>query len=152
MRVILSLLLTGLLTTSLSAQSIEQKDHTQDIAVVKSFIADLADENKALDVILSQHLIIQNPSNNLYDYLEASLQEVRINLMAKNTNDIVYMPYGNMLRKEISDIDTEDLDPQSMYFLHYKKRQMLAVYVENGKIGSFTLVSKGYNKAHFVRY
>jgi len=152
MRPLLSFILLGLLTTSLSAQSIASKDHAKDIAMIQSFIADLADDSKAIDIVLSQHLIIQNPSDELYDYLEVSLQEVRINLMTKRTDEITYTPYSNMPRKEINDIDPENLDTQNMYFLHYRKRQMLAVYVENNKIGSFTLVSKGGRKAHFVRY
>ncbi len=152
MRLVLSFILTGLWTTLLFAQTIEQKDHAKDIAVIQSFIADLADDSKAIDVVLSQHLLIQNPSDELYDYLEVSLQEVRINLMTKRAEDIIYTPYSSMPRKEIIDIDPEGLDIQNMYFLHYKKRQMLAVYVENNKIGSFTLVSKGGRKAHFVKY
>lgn len=137
---------------SLQAQEIEKKDYLKDTAIIKSFIEDLADEDKAIDVILSQHVIVQHPSDELYDYLEASLMEIRINLMTKRIEEITYIPYSAMPHKEIKDIDPEGLDTDKMYFLNYKKRQMLAVYVENNKIGSFTLVSKGYNKAHFVRY
>src|SRR5690606_36450149 len=122
------------------------------IVLIQSFIGDLADHNKAIDVILSQHVLVNHPSDELYDYLEASLMEIRINLMTKKIDDIAYTSYDNMPHREVRDIDPEGLCTNNMYFLHHKKRQMLAVYVEDGKIGSFTLVSKGGNKAHFVRY
>jgi hypothetical protein len=119
---------------------------------MQSFLRDLADEDKALDVILSQHLIVTDPTDELYDYLEASLEEVRINLMNKKINEINYIPFAKMSRRDVRDIDPEGLDTTKMYFLQYRNRQMLAIYIDEGKIGSFTLVSKGYNKAHFVRY
>lgn len=151
MRIFLSHILL-ILSTSAFAQDSTQNNNKEDIQVIQSFIQDLADENKALDIILSQHLLVNEPSDELYDYLEVSLQEVRINLMSKKISEINYIPFAKMPRRDVRDIDPEDLDTNNMYFLHYRNRQMLAVYVENGKIGSFTLVSKGYNKAHFVRY
>ena len=151
MRVLLSLIFL-LSLSSTHAQEAKSKDYTKDIAIIQSFISDLADNDKAIDVILSQHIRIQQPSDELYDYLEASLMEIRINLITKRIEDIAYTPYSNMPPKEIRDVDPEGLCTHNMYFLHHKKRQMLAVYVEEGKIGSFTLVSKGANKAHFVRY
>lgn|SRR5690606_260756 len=119
---------------------------------VKSFIKDLADEDLALDIILSQHVIVQNPSAELYDYLEASLEEIRINLMAKNIDQITYKAYHELPRKEVSDIDPEELNTNNMYFLYYKDRLVTSIYVMDKKIGSFTLVSKGENLAHFVIY
>ncbi|ERJ60701.1 hypothetical protein [Sphingobacterium paucimobilis] len=151
MKVLISFLLL-ILSTSLRAQESIPKDYNKDIRYIQSFIADLADENKAIDIILSQYLIVENPSDEIYDYLEVSLQEVRINLMAKNLKEIEYIPYNKMPKKEIRDIDPEDLDTDNMYFLQYRKRQMLAVYLENDKVGSLTLVSKGNNLAHFVLY
>ncbi len=151
MRILLSFIFI-VLAASLQAQEATKKDCLNDTAIVKSFIEDLADENKAIDVILSQHILVKYPSDELYDYLEASLTEIRINLMTKKMEDIMYISYNNMPQKEVKDIDPEALDTNKMYFLNYKKRQMLAVYIESGKIGSFTLVSKGGNKAHFVRY
>jgi len=127
-------------------------DSLTDIAFLQSFVKDLADENIALDVILSQYIIVEEPSDDIYDYLEVSLKEVRINVSSKNIADIQYRSYKDMPKKEIRDIDTEDLNINSMYFLHYKNRQMLAVYMEDHKIASFTLVAKGNNKAHFVLY
>ncbi|MFD2553332.1 hypothetical protein [Sphingobacterium tabacisoli] len=151
MKVLISFLLL-ILSTSLRAQESIPKDYNKDIRYIQSFIRDLANENKAVDIILSQYLIVENPSDEIYDYLEVSLEEVRINLMTKNLEEIDYIPYSKMPKKEIRDIDPEGLDTDNMYFLHYRKRQMLAVYLENGKIGSFTLVSKGNNLAHFVLY
>ncbi|SKB45680.1 hypothetical protein SAMN05660841_00620 [Sphingobacterium nematocida] len=151
MRVLITLLLISF-TSNLWAQDSQPKDHTKNIAIIQSFIKDLANENKAVDIVLSKYLIVENPSDEIYDYLEVSLEEVRINLLSKDIKEINYIPYNQMPTKDIKDIDPEDLDTAQMYFLHYRKRQMLAVYMENGKIASFTLVSKGNNKAHFVLY
>lgn len=151
MRVLITLLLISF-TSCLWAQETKPTDHPKNIGTIQSFINDLANENKAVDIILSKYLIVENPSNEIYDYLEVSLEEVRINLLSKNIAEINYIPYSQMPAKEIRDIDPEDLNTDQMYFLHYKKRQVLAVYMENGKIASFTLVSKGNNKAHFVLY
>lgn len=124
----------------------------KDIQLIKNFIADLGNENIAVDVILSQYIKVDHPSNETYDYLEVSLEEVRINVLYKQIADITYIPYANMPRKDVRDIDPEKLDTNRMYFLQYKKRQVLAVYIEKDKIASFTLVSKGNNLAHFVTY
>lgn len=123
-----------------------------DLQLIKQFIAELANENKRADVVLSQYVQVNNPGEELYDYLEASLEEIRINLMTKNIEDIQYIPYAQMQRKEIKDIDLEGLNSDHIYFLKYRGRHLLALYVEKDKIASFTLVSKGYNKAHFVLY
>lgn len=136
----------------LFAQTPTTKDSPKDIAIIQSFVKDLSDKNKAVDVVLSQYLVVENPSSDIYDYLEVSLEEVRINIMSKNIQEIEYIPFAKMPAKEVRDIDPEGLDTNKMYFLYYKKRQMLAVYIEGDKIGSFTLVAKGNNKAHFVLY
>ena len=127
-------------------------ENENDNQIIWSFISDLANYDIALDVILSQHLVVNEPSDELYDYLEASLEEVRINLMTKKLKEIKYIPYAQMSRRDVRDIDPEGLNTIQMYFLNYRNRQMLAVYVAEGKIGSFTLVSKGHNQAHFVLY
>ena len=119
---------------------------------VQAFIKDLADEDQALDIILSQHVLVQNPSAELYDYLEVSLAEIRINLSSKNIDQIIYKTYHELPRKEVSDIDPEELNTNDMYFLYYKDRLITSIYLTDKKIGSFTLVSKGENKAHFVTY
>ena len=120
--------------------------------IAKNFIYDLADLNIATDIVLSQHVLIREPNDDMLDYLLASLEEIRLNLMSKNVDDIQFVRYTDMPRREISDIDTEDKDVTNMYFLRYRKRQMTALYIEDGKIASFSLVSKGNGKAHFVTY
>jgi len=57
-----------------------------------------------------------------------------------------------MPKKDIKDIDIESLNPDNIYFLYYRNKQMLAVYLEEEKIASFTLVANGKGKAHFVLY
>ena len=123
-----------------------------DLEILKSFVQDLANEEIRSDVILSQYVIVENPNDELYDYLEVSLDEIRINLMSKNIEDIRYTSFHQMPRKDIRDIDLEQLDSNRIYFLHYRNRQIAAIYLEQDKIASFTLVSKGNNKAHFVLY
>lgn len=120
--------------------------------IAKNFIYDLAAMNIAVDVILSQHVLVKEADDEMYDFLLASLDEIRLNLMSKNVGDIQFIKYTDMPRREVSDIDTEGKDVANMYFLRYRKRQMTSLYIEQGKIASFTLVSKGNNKAHFVTY
>lgn len=122
------------------------------IDIAKNFIYDLADLDIATDIVLSQHVLIKEADDEMYDYLLASLDEIRLNLMSKNVGDIQFIRYTDMPKREIRDIDTEEKDVENMFFLHYRKRQMSALYIENGRIASFTLVSKGNNKAHFVTY
>ena len=123
-----------------------------DIKVIKNFIQDLANEEIALDVILSKYVVIEDGTDELYDYLDVSLQEIRLNLMSKNINQIQYKNYRELPKKEVRDIDPEDLALENMYFLYHKDRLVTSIYVENNKIYSFTLVSKGENMAHFVLY
>ena len=150
MRLLFTFILCIQTLVSLGQDSIPSE--RKDLEIIKSFIADLSNEKLRTDVILSQHIIVENPDNELYDYLEVCLDEIRINLLSKKIADIQYTPYRQMPHREIMDIDTENLDTTRIYFLHYKRRQFLAVYLENEKIASFTLVSKGNNKAHFVLY
>lgn len=150
MKLILSLLIF-FHSFSLIAQS-PTASTANDLKIIKSFIHDLANDTIKTDIILSQHIIVENSDDELYDYLEVSLEEVRINLLSKKINEIQYIPYADMPRKDVRDIDLESLDSNRIYFLHYKNRQMLAVYLEQDKIASFTLVSKSENKAHFILY
>lgn len=152
MKKIYTIILGLLFTTTVFGQNISKTDSLDHLNILKSFIFELADPNKAVDVILSQYVIVEEPSDEIYDYLDVSLEEVRINLISKKLDEIQYIPFSKMERKEIRDIDPEGLDTNEMYFLYYKNRQMLAVYMEHGKVASFTLVSKGNNKAHFVLY
>lgn len=124
-----------------------------DIALIKNFIFDIADETLRADVILSRHVLLEKTeTDEEYDYLEASIEEIRINLQPKNPDEIAYIPFHALPKRETRDIDPEGKPTDKMYFLRYKNRQMLAVYIAQDKIASFTLVSKGDNKAHFVTY
>ena len=150
MRIIFSLFIVFQSFTGY-AQTDTTQQHT-DLPVIKDFVEMLSNDTVQTDVILSNFIIVENPNDELYDYLLASLQEIRINLMSKNIEQIEYTSFNEMPRKEIQDIDLENLNANHIYFLHYKKRQMLALYLKENKIASFTLVSKGNNKAHFVLY
>ncbi|MBD1420286.1 hypothetical protein [Sphingobacterium chuzhouense] len=123
-----------------------------DIALIKGFISDIADETQRPDLILNRHVLLeQTETDEQYDYLEASIEEIRINLQPKNLNEIEYIPFQALSKRETRDIDPEGKPTDKMYFLRYRNRQMLAVYIAQDKIASFTLVSKG-DKAHFVTY
>lgn len=138
---------------SFSFVTAQTTDSTQnDITLIKEFITDIADETQRPDVILTKHVSLpQTETDEEYDYLEASIQEIRVNLQPKNLDDIEYVPFQAVPKKETRDIDPEGKRTDKMYFLRYKNRQMLAIYIEDDKIASFTLVSKG-DKAHFVTY
>lgn len=124
-----------------------------DIALIKDFISDIADETLRPDVILNRYVLLQQTeTDEEYDYLEASIEEIRVNLQPKNLNEITYIPFQALPKRETRDIDPEGKPTDKMYFLRYKNRQMLAIYIARDKIASFTLVSKGDNKAHFVTY
>ncbi|GHE23681.1 hypothetical protein [Sphingobacterium griseoflavum] len=135
---------------------IAQVDHEKqkhDIAIIKAFLLDVADESIRPDLILSKHVRIEEMSSNEeYDYLEASINEIRLNLQTKNIAEIAYIPFRSLPKQDIRDIDPEGKPTENMYFLRYKNRQMLALYLEDNKIASFTLVSKGNKTAHFVTY
>jgi len=133
-------------------EKMESKSSKENLSLVKNFIHDLANDENALDVILSQYVTVNDPSDEMYDYLEVSLQEIRINLMTKKLENIQYKTYSQLPRKEVRDIDPEDMDVNNMYFLYHKDRLVTSIYVEEGKIASFTLVSKGEEMAHFVTY
>lgn len=148
------LLLLGPLVTS---AQIEHDDQTEEYTfnsrdIATDFIYDLNDNEIALDVILSTWVIVNEPSDELYDYLEVSLEEIRLNLNSKNIDQIEIRNYSELPRKEVRDIDPEDLDVDNMYFVYYKNRLVTSIYVDGDKIGSFTLVSKGNEMAHFVTY
>ncbi|MCL7988907.1 hypothetical protein M8998_13230 [Sphingobacterium sp. lm-10] len=122
------------------------------IGVAQQFIRDLDNTNLALDIVLSKHVLVQDADDEMYDYLMASLAEIRLNLQSKRLNEIRFVPYADMSRKDVADIDPEGMNTADMIFLYYGKRQLTALYVEKNKIASFTLVSKGNNRAHFVTY
>jgi len=150
MRILLSFLFFFQTLSIFAQDSIQEKK--SDLEIIKNFIQDLSNDEIHTDVILSKYIIVENPNDELYDYLEVSLDEIRINLMSKKIEEIQYIPYMQMPRKDVRDIDLEELNSNRVFFLHYKNRQVAALYLEQDKIASFTLVSKGNNKAHFVLY
>jgi len=127
-------------------------DASNDLSVVKNFIQELANEDIALDIVLSKHVLVDEPTDELYDYLLESLMEIRINLLSRKLAQFQYKNYAQLPRKQLKDIDPEDLNTNQMYFLYYKDRLISSLYIADGKIASFTLVSKGDNLAHFVTY
>ncbi|MCT1529527.1 hypothetical protein M3B46_00875 [Sphingobacterium daejeonense] len=129
-----------------------QSSSANGMDVAWDFIADLNNTEIPLDVILSQWVIVTEPSDELYDYLEVSLEEIRLNLTYKNFDQIEIKSYNELSRKEVRDIDPEGLNVNNMYFIYYQGRLVTSIYVEGDKIGSFTLVSKGDDMAHFVTY
>lgn len=153
MQKILQAFLVFLTLTSFVFGQTSSSTAEDDITLIKSFISDIADETLRPDVILSQHVLLEKTeTDEEYDYLEASIEEIRINLQPKNIHEIAYIPFHALPNRETHDIDPEGKPTDKMYFLRYKNRQMLAVYIAQNKIASFTLVSKGDNKAHFVTY
>lgn len=146
------ILLFSILSSSLFAQEVHIDQSKSDTTILHTFIQDLSNPNIAVDIIISQQIVVENPSDELYDYLEVSLEEIRINLLYKNISDIVYTPFLKAARKETKDIDLGTIDPQKVYLLFYKNRQVLALYLEDEKIASFTLVANGKGKAEFVLY
>lgn len=143
-----------LLVCSISLVTAQTTETTtqDDIALIKDFISDIADETLRPDVILNRYVLLQRTeTDEEYDYLEASIEEIRVNLQPKNIDEIAYIPFQALPKRETRDIDPEGKPTSKMYFLRYRNRQMLAVYIAQDKIASFTLVSKG-DKAHFVTY
>lgn len=125
----------------------------QDLAIIQRFIETIAQDELRSDVILSQQVLMEKEvDNDAYDYLEASIDEIRLNVQLKDLTQIEYIPFNKLPHKETVDIDTEGKPTDKMYFLKYKGRLLLSVYIDKDKIASFTLVSKGDSKAHFVTY
>lgn len=150
---IVPLFLLFSLSWLLSSAQVDESKQEQDIQIIETFLFDVADENVRPDLILSKHVLInETSSDEAYDYLEASINEIRLNLQTKNIEEIEYVPFHSLSKKDTRDIDPEGKPTENMYFLRYKNRQMLAVYIEDNKIASFTLVSKGNKVAHFVTY
>jgi len=131
----------------------ETSKQERDFSVIDSFLTDVDDTSFRPDVILSKHILIEKTNTDEgYDYLEASISEIRLNLQSKELDRIEAIPFHELPKKDTRDIDPEGKSTDDMYFLFYKGRQMLALYLKEGKIASFTLVSKGNNLAHFVTY
>ena len=155
MKIKLKLLLFLLISCMVSQSSFAQEQQTSNeyIVVLKRFVQRLHDPSLATDIILSQDLITSKKLNeDLQEYLLASIDEIRINVQSKNINQLEYLSFAQAGRKETSDIDLEGIDPQQVYFVKYLKRFVFAAVIRDRKIASFTLVSKGNNKVHFVFY
>ncbi|MGJ1239768.1 hypothetical protein ACR79N_01265 [Sphingobacterium siyangense] len=151
LKLVLFMFIGCIVSQSLFAQ--EQQTSNEQVVVLKKFVQRLNDPNLATDIILSQDLITSKKlDEDLQEYLLASIDEIRINVQSKDINQLEYLSFAQTGRKETSDIDLEGIDPQQVYFVKYLKRFVFAAVIRDSKIASFTLVSKGNNKAHFVFY
>lgn len=149
------ILLINILFFSIAFGQVEHDFHSieDEIKVIKSFISDLGRDSVPIDIVLSQHVLINSSlSEEMANYLVASLEEIRLNLQTKDIDNIQYINYHEMPKRETSDIDVDEKDVSKMYFMFYNKRQMYGLYIQNGKIASFTLISTENNKAHFLTY
>lgn len=152
MRTIITILVM-VLTNALYAQDTPSATNTSHLDIIHNFINDIANSESRSDVILNKHVWLSDSlDNDMYDYLEASIEEIKLNLSTKNIDEIQYISFQQLPRKETRDIDPEGKPTENMYFLKYKGRQMLAIYIVDNRIASFTLVSKGNRVAHFVTY
>lgn len=150
-KVFLLTFVSCILCISLFAQ--EKSVASENVAVLRKFVHRLNDNTLATDIILSQDIITaKNLDEDQQEYLLASIDEIRINVQSKDINSLEYINFIQAGRKETYDIDLEGVDPQQVYFVRYLKRFVFAAVVRDQKIASFTLVSKGNNKAHFVFY
>ncbi|WP_343571074.1 hypothetical protein [Sphingobacterium sp.] len=151
LKLVLLMFIGCLVSQGLFAQ--EQQTPNDYVVVLKRFVQRLHDPDLATDIILSQDLITSKKlDEDLQEYLLASIDEIRINVQSKDINQLEYLSFAQAGRKETSDIDLEGIDPQQVYFVKYLKRFVFAAVIRDKKIASFTLVSKGNNKAHFVFY
>lgn len=151
MRTFLILIFSFLVTLELSAQ--QDNVDSSDLLIIDTFIKELGDEETPLDVILSQYIEMSSKiDDDMIDYLIASLQEIRLNLQIKDIEKLEILTYDQLPAKERKYIDLADKQTDSMYFIHYNKKNVFSLYLQNGKIFSFTLVSNEHNKVHFVTY
>ncbi|QIH32174.1 MULTISPECIES: hypothetical protein [Sphingobacterium] len=155
MKIKLNLLLLTFISCMLSISLFAQENPaaTENIAVLRKFVHRLNDPDLATDIILSQDILTaKNLDEDQQEYLLASIDEIRINVQSKDIRQLEYINFIAAGRKETYDIDLEGIDPQQVYFVRYLKRFVFAAVIRDKKIASFTLVSKGNNKAHFVFY
>ncbi|WP_343563543.1 hypothetical protein [Sphingobacterium sp.] len=150
-KVLLLTFVCCILCISLSAQ--EKPLTSENITVLKKFVHRLNDTNLATDIILSQDILTaKNLDEDQQEYLLASIDEIRINVQSKDISKLEFINFLQAGRKETYDIDLEGIDPKQVYFVRYLNRFVFAAVIQDKKIASFTLVSKGNNKAHFVFY
>lgn len=148
------------LNTSYSfAQKIEKIQQVTEIPTstplpfINQFVKNLANDSIAIDIILSQNVYMSdNIEDDMIDYLIASLQEMRLNLQLKNISKLDIVPFKSLPRKETKDIEIETHKADNIYFVRYNNKLVFPLLISQNKIHSFTLVSKGNKKAHFVTY
>lgn len=122
-------------------------------AFIENFVEDLANDSIALDVILSQKVALsENLDDEMLDYLLASLQEIRFNLKWKDKEKIKITPYLSLPRKAQEPIDFDGYSPEDVFFVQHNERTVFSILLGKEKIASFTLVSKGNNRRHFITY
>ncbi|MDM1294902.1 hypothetical protein HX021_11475 [Sphingobacterium sp. N143] len=147
---LLTIVSTLMLTPIFAQETLEADEH---VNVLKNFVLRLNDTELATDVILSQDLLTaKNLDADLQEYLLASIDEIRINVQSKDIGKFEYINFMQAGRRETNDIDLEGIDPKQVYFVRYLKRFVFAAVIQDKKIASVTLVSKGNNQAHFVFY
>ena len=150
-KVLLLTFLSYMLCIPLFAQ--EKPVTSENVTVLKQFVHRLNDINLATDIILSQDILTEkNLDEDQQEYLLASIDEMRINVQSKDISKLEYINFIQAGRKETFDIDLEGIDPKQVYFVRHLNRFVFATVIRDKKIASFTLVSKGNNKAHFVFY
>ncbi|RKE44456.1 hypothetical protein DFQ12_4926 [Sphingobacterium detergens] len=150
-KVLLLTFVSCILYISVFAQ--EKPVISENVTVLKQFVHRLNDTNLATDIILSQDILTgKNLDEDQQEYLLASIDEMRINVQSKDINKLEYINFIQAGRKETFDIDLEGIDPKQVYFVRHLNRFVFATVIRDKKIASFTLVSKGNNKAHFVFY
>ncbi|WP_346085874.1 hypothetical protein [Sphingobacterium ginsenosidimutans] len=150
-KVLLLTFVSCILYISVFAQ--EKPVTSENVTVLKQFVHRLNDTNLATDIILSQDILTaKNLDEDQQEYLLASIDEMRINVQSKDINKLEYINFIQAGRKETFDIDLEGIDPKQVYFVRHLNRFVFATVIRDKKIASFTLVSKGNNKAHFVFY
>lgn len=150
-KVLLLTFVSCILYISVFAQ--EKPVISENVTVLKQFVHRLNDTNLATDIILSQDILTgKNLDEDQQEYLLASIDEMRINVQSKDINKLEYINFIQAGRKETFDIELEGIDPKQVYFVRHLNRFVFATVIRNKKIASFTLVSKGNNKAHFVFY
>src|SRR5690606_8702165 len=106
MRILYTLALVTILAFKSKAQPVNVGN--DDISILQDFIDDIANLENRADLILSKHVLIENTSTDeAYDYLEASIEEIRLNIQTKDLNAIEYVPFQELPRRETNDIDPE---------------------------------------------
>lgn len=155
LQLIFVLLLTATSTSTWAQRNMPQTTTVQQDSarqIIEKFVQDLNNPALANDVILSQHILLQQPlTDEFFEYLSYSIATLRLNIQQKDLSQLRYIPFIKLPKKDIRDIDLEGNDPQAIYFIKYRDKLVFPVLLKDGKIKSFTLVSNG-EYAHFINY